>query len=325
MKFRTELTVERSGFTVSHSRRGFMAGSCFSEHIYDRLAAYRFPVVANPTGILFNPLSIAAMLERVAAGRLYGVGELCQAGGLWFSYDHHGAFSCPSAEETLEGINRELERGHEALSAADYVILTFGTAWVYRLAGDGRVVANCHKQPASEFRREMADIDEIVDAYRSLLRGVLAGKQVLFTVSPVRHVRDGFEDNSLSKAVLRVAVARLAEEFPNVWYFPSFEIVNDDLRDYRFYAEDMVHPSQQAVDYIWEKFGDFAMDGSVRALLPKLGRLNAAMGHRVMRGGSGVAVFCDHSLELVAELQKALPEVDFSRERTHFEQMRAGM
>ena len=322
MKFRTELTVERSGFTVSHSRRGFMAGSCFSEHIYGKLATYRFPVVANPTGILFNPLSIAAMLERVSSERLYCTGDLCHADGLWFSYDHHGAFSRQSSDEAIGFINHELERGYEALSAADYVILTFGTAWVYRLAGDGRVVANCHKQPSSEFRREMAGVDEIVDAYRKLLQGVLAGRQVLFTVSPVRHVRDGFEDNSLSKAVLRVAIARLVEEFPNVWYFPSFEIVNDDLRDYRFYAEDMVHPSQQAVDYIWEKFVDFAMERSVRALLPKLRRLKAAMEHRVMHGGNGVTVFCDRSLELVAELQNDLPYIDFSCERAHFERMR---
>ena len=323
MKFRTEIEPAPRSVRIGYDNRILTLGSCFAAHIAGRLAAAKFHVIENPSGILFNPLSIAAMLERVASGRLYGVGELCQAGGLWFSYDHHGAFSCPSAEETLEGINRELERGHEALSAADYVILTFGTAWVYRLAGDGRVVANCHKQPSSEFRREMAGVDEIVDAYRSLLRGVLACKQVLFTVSPVRHVRDGFEDNSLSKAVLRVAVARLAEEFPNVWYFPSFEIVNDDLRDYRFYAEDMVHPSQQAVDYIWEKFGDFAMERSVRALLPKLGRLNAAMEHRVMHGGNGVTVFCDRSLELVAELQNDLPYIDFSCERAHFERMRA--
>ena len=255
MKFRTEIALCRSGFTVDHGRRGFLAGSCF---IFGRLAAAKFPVAANPTGILFNPASIAGMIRRLAEGRPYEVGELSCGGGLWFSYDHHGSFARASAKEALEAMNASLTAGAGALAAADYVVLTFGTAWVYRLADSGR--------------RERLSAAEIVREYGELLSGPLAGKQVLLTVSPVRHVKDGLEGNSLSKAILRTAAASLAEGFRDVYYFPSFEIMNDDLRDYRFYEEDMVHPSAQAVDYIWGKFTEFAMDPDTRALLPRLPR-----------------------------------------------------
>ena len=155
--------------------------------------------------------------------------------------------------------------------------------------------------------------------YGELLSGPLAGKQVLLTVSPVRHVKDGLEGNSLSKAILRTAAASLAEGFRDVYYFPSFEIMNDDLRDYRFYEEDMVHPSAQAVDYIWGKFTEFAMDPDTRALLPRLGKRDAALHHRVLHAGSAaVEVFRECSLKLVDELQEALPGVDFSAERAYF-------
>lgn len=319
MEFRTEITVVRSPFTVAHDRRGFAVGSCFAEHISSRMEALRFPLTANPTGILFNPASIAAMIRRLDEGRPYTLDELFEAGGLWHSYDHHGSFSHTSADETLAGINAAFRDGAEALRRADYVMLTFGTAWIYRLAADGRIVANCHKVPAAAFVRERLRPEAIVAEYDALLRGPLAGKQVLLTVSPVRHVKDGLVENSLSKAVLRCAAADLAERWPNVWYFPAYELLNDDLRDYRFYAPDMTHPSQQAIDYVWERFVHFAMDDGTAALLPRLERLRTALGHRTLHAGSeGEAVFRRRSLELIDDLQRALPQIDFSAERRHF-------
>ena len=229
MKFRTEIALCRSGFTVDHGRRGFLAGSCFSEHIFGRLAAAKFSVAANPTGILFNPASIAGMIRRLAEGRPYEVGELSYGGGLWFSYDHHGSFARASAKEALEAMNASLTAGAGALAAADYVVLTFGTAWVYRLADSGRIAANCHKQPSGCFRRERLSAAEIVREYGELLSGPLAGKQVLLTVSPVRHVKDGLEGNSLSKAILRTAAASLAEGFRDVYYFHLPLKINKNL------------------------------------------------------------------------------------------------
>lgn len=326
MKFRTDIDIAPSGFRIDHSLRGFIAGSCFSEHIYSRLVERKFPVCANPTGILFNPFSIAAMLRRLAEDRPYRAEDLETSGGLWFSYDHHGSFSGGSASEVLDAINEALEVGERSLSRADYVILTFGTAWIYRLAADGRVVANCHKRPASDFIRERLGVEEITDEYAALLKGPLAGKQVLLTVSPVRHIKDGLAGNSFSKAVLRCAAGKLEESFAQVHYFPSFEILNDDLRDYRFYAEDMVHPSEQAVDYIWEMFTAFSMDSSTLALLPVLDRLRASVRHRILNPGSDESRrFASGALALVEELGKKLPSADFGAEREHFREILSGV
>lgn len=319
MKFRTEIELSRSAFTVNHPRRGFLAGSCFSEHIARKLADAKFPIEANPSGILFNPLSIAQLFGRLQCGVPFTQTDIACAEGLWFSYDHHGSFSRASATETLEGINDAMARGARRLAEADYVIVTFGTAWIYRLKSSGRVVANCHKQPAALFSRERLSVEDIVAAYVGLLEGVLAGKQVLFTVSPVRHMKDGFEENSLSKAILRTAIAQLVERYPAVSYFPSFEIMNDDLRDYRFYADDLIHPSPVAVNYIWEKFTDFAMDQPTKSLLPRLEKLHAACSHRVLHSDAiHSELFRNSSLKLVEGLRRELPTVDFSAETAYF-------
>ncbi len=323
MEFRTVLVPQRSAFTVDHSRAGLIAGSCFSEHIAARLTAARFPVTANPTGILFNPASIAAMIRRLSDPVPYVLSDLRRGRGLWFSFDHHGSFSRPDPEEALSGINRALAAGAEAFSRADYAIFTFGTAWAYRSAAEGRIVANCHKCPVSEFIRSRLTVESIVDEYSALVEGPLAGKQVLLTVSPVRHVGDGLAGNAASKAVLRLAAETLVERYPaRVFYFPSYEMLVDDLRDYRFYAADMVHPSEVAVEYVWQRFAEFAMEPATRALLPKLARLAAAMSHRIVcAGASGGEAFRVSSLRLIDELQKSLPAADFSAERAHFEAM----
>lgn len=319
MKFRTEIDVRPAGFRIDHLRSGFIAGSCFSEHIYKKLTDRKFSVAANPFGIQFNPLSIGAMLRRLRECKLYGIEDLNMSDGMWFSYDHHGSFTSSSPEETLAAVNAALESGSKALATADYVVMTWGTAWIYRLAENGRPVANCHKQPACCFTRERLSVSDIVNDYAALLEGPLAGKQVLITVSPVRHVKDGMAENSLSKAVLRLAAGELTERFPCVHYFPAFEIMNDDLRDYRFYAEDMVHPSPQAVDYVWEKFTEYSMDAPTRVLLPELERLRAAISHRVMNPDSDPARrFGRSSLELVSSLERRLPMIDFSAERDYF-------
>lgn len=320
MKFRTEIDVPRSAFTVNHFRKGFIAGSCFSEHIAGRLAGVKFPVTSNPLGILFNPSSIASMFERLSLEQEYGLNELMQKDGMWLSYDHHGSFSGITAEDTLAGINESFRQGAAALKESDYVVVTFGTAWIYRITESGRVAANCHKQPSAMFVRERLTVDEIVAKYDDLMRGILSGKQVLFTVSPIRHLKDGLAENSLSKSILRMAVAQIVERFPQqAFYFPSFEIMNDDLRDYRFYAEDMMHPSLQAVNYIWEKFTAFAMEPQTIKVLPKFEKLNAAMRHRVLRAGTQAAEsFRLSSQALVRELSREMPEVDFRAEIEYF-------
>lgn len=296
-----------------------MTGSCFADNISKKMSAAKFDVTANPTGILFNPLSIHDMLAALAGGKVFTREDIQTDGNLWFSWAHHGSFSGTEAEAVLGRMNASAAQGAKALAEADTVIITFGTAWVYRLAETGMVVANCHKQPAGLFRRERLTAEEITAAFSQLLGGALRGKNVVFTVSPVRHLRDGFEGNSLSKAILRTAIGELVEKHENAHYFPSFEIMTDDLRDYRFYADDMLHPSPAAVGYIWEKFTGWCMAERTRGLLPRIDKLSQAMGHRTLQPGSASeAAFAARMREHIAALAAELPGVDFSAESEHF-------
>ncbi len=322
MDFRTELKLGRAPFSIDHSSKIFMAGSCFSENICTKMSELKFDVCGNPYGILFNPASMASMLSDLAAGRVYARADIRNENGLWFSWKHHGSFSGADPQEVLSGINDAAMAGAKALAAADYIILTFGTAWIYRLASTGEVVANCHKMPAELFVRERLTAEGIVDMYAPLFEGVFKGKKVIITVSPVRHLKDGFAENSLSKAILRVAAEDLTAVYRNACYFPALEIVADDLRDYRFYADDMVHPSASAVAYIWEKFSGWALKENSREMLPRLEKLSAAMGHKMMRpGGEAGRAFAHKMLSLAEELQALLPESDFSEEKSYFSSM----
>lgn len=318
MKFRTEINPAHAPFNLTHSGRIFLAGSCFSEHIHAKLRRAKFNVTANPFGILFNPASIYEMFEAISENRIFNAGDLYGDGNRWYGWLHHGAFSDIYPEVAVDKINRTVTEGAEALAHADYVIITFGTAWIYSLADTGRVVANCHKQPSTMFDRRRLTIPEIVRMYGNLLEGVLKGKTVIFTVSPVRHLKDGFEENSLSKSILRAAIAELTEGYGNAHYFPSYEIMNDDLRDYRFYADDMLHPSQRAVDYVWEKFADWAMDKPTLEFLPEIEKIALAMKHRVLHGGETADNFFANMADKVKVLQCKLPGVDFGEELKYF-------
>ena len=208
MKFRTEIDIAPLGVKIGYGNRILALGSCFAEHIAGRLAEARFRIVTNPTGILFNPLSIAAALRSYADEAPVQHSELDFDGELWFHYGFHGSLSAASPDEALAAMNAARKAGAEALRRADRVLLTLGTAWVYE--HNGQVVANCHRQPATEFVRRRLGVAEITGAFSALLAGPLAGKEVILTVSPVRHLGDGLEGNAVSKATLRLAAEELA-------------------------------------------------------------------------------------------------------------------
>lgn len=316
MKFRTEIEIKPFASQIDYGSHIFALGSCFAENMAERLRRAKFRIASNPTGILFNPASIADALARFATGKPYSESELTEHGGRWFSFDAHTSLDGSTAESALGNLNRALDTGCEALHDADFVILTFGTAWVYELAESGHIVANCHKMPQSMFRRRRLSVEEIVAMYEPLIgQGILRDKHIILTVSPVRHLADGLDGNAVSKAVLRLAVEELAARHKNVSYFPSYEIVTDDLRDYRFYAEDLVHPSQQAVEYIWEKFADALLTDEAKAMLPRVEQIVAAAAHRPFNpAGEEYARFCNRMLAAT----EALPEIDFSAERKIF-------
>lgn len=313
MKFRTEIEIAPLGTKIGYENRILALGSCFAEHIAGRLAQAKFRVTTNPSGILFNPLSIAATLRSYAEQSPVQHSELGFDGELWFHYGFHGSFSAPEAGQALAAMNAARQVGAEALCTADRLVLTFGTAWVYER--DGRVVANCHRQPAAEFTRRRLSVGEIVAEFSDLIAGPLAGKEVILTVSPVRHLGDGLEGNAVSKAALRLAAEELAERHAGVHYFPAYEILNDDLRDYRFYADDLVHPAPQAVEYVWEKFSAAALSDQARRLLPDVRHIVVAAAHRPRNPQSeAYREFCRRRLEEIARL----PQIDFQTEAKYF-------
>lgn len=313
MKFRTEIEIAPFRTKIGYENRILALGSCFAEHIADRLSAARFHVAANPSGILFNPLSVAAALRHFAQPQPVRCEELHFDGEVWFHYGFHGAFSAPSPDEALAAMNAGRETGAEALRTADRVLLTLGTAWVYEHRGEA--VVNCHRQPATEFVRRRLAVSEIVETFSDLLAGPLAGREVILTVSPVRHLGDGLEGNAVSKATLRLAAEELAAAHAAVHYFPAYEILNDDLRDYRFYADDLVHPAPQAVQYVWEHFAAAVLSDEARRLLPAVQRVAAAAAHRPRNPRSeSHKSFCRQMLARIT----ALPEVDFRSEEEYF-------
>jgi len=306
MKFRTEIIPRPSAVRIGYENRILSLGSCFADRLSEPLGQIGMRITANPTGVLFNPLSIADAVERAASQRWPRREELRQsAEGVWFEWGFHGSFGSTDPEKALERMHGALQRLAEALQTSDRVIVTFGTALVYELRQEGRVVANCHKQPQELFRRRMLSVDEIADRWQTLLDGPLAGKQVILTLSPVRHLADGAETNSLSKAILRVAIDRIATLYPGrVSYFPAAELLLDDLRDYGFYADDLAHPAPRAEAYIRERFFETVFAPGTLRQAEEIRRLHAAAHHRPLHENTPARKqFVQNLLERIARAE----------------------
>ena len=305
---------------MNHSHRLMLLGSCFATHIGARLAEAGFRCDVNPYGVLYNPLSIDAALREMIAGKVYTLADLHLHQGLWHSPMHHGDFSSPSPEEALQRINARLRRAADELDGLDYLLLTWGTAWVYEDRRTGRVVGNCHKQPEKDFLRRRLSVDEIVLDVVSLLSGFLARNgrlKVVLTVSPIRHVRDGLHANQLSKATLLLAAEQVEAAFPDrVFYFPAYELVLDELRDYRFYADDLVHPSELAVRYVWERFTQWCLAPEAVRLMADYEDIRKALAHRPLHPESGeYKRFLEQTLLKMERLDEKYPYFDLQNER----------
>lgn len=260
----TPVIVPQLPFKVDYSTGIVSLGSCFADEIGERLREGDFHVEQNPFGALYNPASIAAAVRRLMEGRPIGMEDLVEHEGLWHSWHHHGSFSKTTPEETLAACNDRIHQAHKALKEASLLMVTFGTAWVFEK--DGNIVANCHKLPPQMFTRRRMTVDEIVALWQPLQKELAAyypGLNVLFTVSPIRHMADGAHGNQLSKSTMLLAVDQLVDD-RRTFYFPSYEIVLDELRDYRFFDEKMTHPTSLAVDVVWERFQRATMLPAVR-------------------------------------------------------------
>ena len=255
MKFRTELTISSYPFQIHHNHHVLLLGSCFSDHIGQFLLRGDFSVLSNPFGTLFNPFSIANALRLSISPERFSEDYIYQYENLWISFAHHGKFSKPTREALTEHIKTELAQSQQFLQKADFLFLTFGTAFYYIFKMRNLLVTNCHKIPAKEFEKRRATVDQIVTLYRELfqeLKSFNSKLKIIFTVSPIRHLGDGFHENQISKSVLHLAIEELLV-CENCYYFPSYELLLDDLRDYRFFAHDLCHPNTLAVEYICEK------------------------------------------------------------------------
>ncbi len=324
MDFRTELQIVSWGNQINHADRIALMGSCFTEHITGFLRNHKFRVLENPHGILFNPVSIANAINDYRHAKHYQTHQLFQHQDLWYSWHHHGRFASVDAELSLEEINTSIKNAHQFLQQSQWVVITLGSAWVYYLkqqqfaAARGTIVANCHKVPATAFGHRLLSVDETVAALQqavSDLKALQPGVQIIFTISPVRHAREGLVENNRSKAVLHVALNQLLQQIPDCHYFPAYELVIDDLRDYRFYAEDMVHPNYQATRYVWDKFRQVCIAPEAYASMDEAYKIISATKHKAMFPASPAhQQFLQQTIARAKALQEQYAWLEFERE-----------
>ena len=325
--FRTEVFVQPMPTQIELEDRLLLMGSCFSENIGARLQRLKFAVDVNPFGICYNPLSLAWSLERLLKETPFTPQDVVCSRGRYFSYNFHSSFTSGDGETTLAAMNAAHQRGRRALSEAKVLFLTLGSAFAWRHS-DGTLVANCHKQPGSLFTKVLVSPTEIEDALLAAIqrcRDFNPQLKVVLTVSPVRHWREGAMENARSKAALIVAAQALRERSPHFQYFPSYEIMMDDLRDYRFYASDMLHPSADAVHYIWLKLQAACFAPSCLDAFERLDALERAVRHKPFDATSReYQTFCLRHLQQISSLEADFPHMDLASERAHFQSSLAG-
>lgn len=307
---------------IRYGDRILLAGSCFTEHIGDALRDWKFNTLQNPNGILFDVSSVASSLISYIEPRGYTADDLVFLNELWQSWQHHSIFSGVDRDEVLREINVSQQRAHAFLKQADWLVITLGSSFSYRLVDGGQPVANCHRAPGKVFAKHLMTIQEIQTALDGCLYQLFyfnPGLKVIFTVSPVRHIRDGVVENNRSKARLIESVHHLVNKFDRLYYFPAYELVIDVLRDYRFYDIDMVHPNYPATQFVLEKFTEYGIDAASRPLMEELRKLVMARRHRPMHPGTGAHLrFLREQYEKAAALAAQYSFLDLSEELTYF-------
>ncbi len=323
-KFHTIVDIPAFSDQTGYSKKNMFMGSCFTENIGNRMAVLKYNVDINPFGILYNPVSVANGLRILLDKKVFTSEDLVESDGLWHSFFHHGRFSSPNKKETLEIINNRIKSSADFLKSADFLFITFGTAWVYKYKKTGQTVSNCHKIPASEFERDRLSVDEIVREYKELftkIRKINSSFRVVFTVSPIRHWKDGAIENQRSKAILLLAIDKLIGELGHDFcsYFPAYEIVMDELRDYRFYAPDMLHISEVAIDYIWENFENSLIDSESRLIAKKVDKIVKAANHNPLHGDTDEYYqFLEKMHEKALQLEQNNEHLDLTPEKKCF-------
>lgn len=276
--FRTQIPIEKYNFPIDYNSEVFSIGSCFAENISKKLDYFKLKNQANPFGILFHPLAIEKVLEKAINEIPFTESDVFFYNELWHCFDVHSEFSQTDKEQLLEQLNTTLSEVKKNIQKASHIIMTLGTSWVYKYNQTNQIVANCHKVPQKEFTKELLSSEQITKSLERII-SLFQDKKIIFTISPVRHIKDGFFENNVSKSNLFVSVNKVQNN-SNVNYFPSYEIVMDELRDYRFFSEDMLHPNPIAIDYIWERFSKNYLSDSTLEISTEIDAIQKALGHK---------------------------------------------
>ena len=322
MNFRTNINVGPSPWKVSYSDNVMFAGSCFAASIGEQMLMRKMPAMINPAGTVYNPVSVLNTLENLISGKIFTLDDLYNYEGTWLSFFHHTDFSSEDHDSLIDKINDRSVKAREFLSNSRFFFITFGTARVFRWKKTGTIVSNCHKIPAAQFETELLAVNDIVDRWVSLIDRLPEFNpdlKVVFTVSPVRHWKDGAHGNQVSKSVLFLAVEELQKHQSGPGYFPAYELLIDDLRDYRFYSDDMLHPSSSAIEYIWEKFSGAYFDIETVNLQNEILKITNACNHRFLTGSvTKKKAFAQKMLKQISEIQARNSFIDLSAEKEYF-------
>jgi len=306
-QFRTIIQIPESKFKIDYSKNLFFIGSCFTENIGNKFNNLLFNTDINPFGIIYNPISIANSFEILINEKKFTSEDIFFHNQTYQSFFHHSRFSNSDKDLCLNNINKKIEDSTNFLKTTNIIFVTFGTAFIYNLLSTNQTVSNCHKLAAQNFEKKLLSVEEIVKSYKNLLDKLInlnPNIKIVFTVSPIRHWNDGAVANQLSKATLIVAINQLLDIYQNANYFPSYEIVMDELRDYRFYADDMLHISQVAIDYIYEKFTETYFDKKTFQITNEISKLLKAKEHRPFdKNSEGYKKFLEANLKKIKELE----------------------
>lgn len=283
MKLQTKVEISTFSEEINHKHHLLLIGSCFTQSIGEKLEVAKFNTLLNPFGIIYNPVSIKNSFNFINENKRFIEQELFLENGVWKSFYHHSCFSDSNIEKTLESINRSINNAHVFLQNTEYLFITLGTSWIYEHLEKNIIVSNCHKISPNKFNRRLLKIHEIIDSLNEIIRiskNANPNISIIFTVSPVRHLKDGHQANTISKSLLFAALQSIKENNSNIFYFPAYEILMDELRDYRFYADDMIHPSSKAIEYIWESFCNTFFNAETIDLIKEILDLKVAMQHK---------------------------------------------
>lgn len=311
----TKVDFPSAPFTIEYHDKIVMAGSCFADNIGNKLKNGKLDTLVNPFGVNYNPASVSNTIQAILDNKEFTVSHLHKQNDLYFNYLFDTHFSNTTEKACLNTINSAISNSHQFVKSITTLSITLGTAWIYKLKSTGEIVSNCHKIPAKEFQREILSVDDcVLYLSRSIKKLIEINPQlkIILTISPIRHWKDGAIENQRSKSTLTLAVRELEREFPQLYYFPSYEFMMDELRDYRFYADDMLHPSDLAIEMIWGKFIDVFFNKPTQQLYSKIFKVQNALQHKAQNTQSTeYKKFKDYISKSINEIQQINPSINF--------------